>query len=361
MNTIKRSHHLYDCIYTLLLLIVSTFFCFLLFRFTSANTTNVALTYVIALLIVARKTNGYTYGIAFAVLSVLSINIFFTKPYFHLSFEPSGYPVTFLATLIITIITSARTSHLKIQEQMIREREEHLRLSDKEHMRANLLRAVSHDLRTPLTSILGTSSNGLDNASNLSSAEVKEMMTEINEDANWLLNMVENLLSITRIDGKELKVHKSMEVLEEVVSEAVFRFKKRRPNAKLQVTSPQEMILLPMDPLLIEQVIINLLDNSYLHSESLEPIDFVILVNEISVTFQIRDYGKGIDSDKLNTLFDGSADVTVATNGKRGMGIGLSICKTIIEAHDGTIYVQNRSRGAEFIFVLPLDIKEDDK
>lgn len=361
MKPIQRSHLLYDSIYSILFLILATFISILLFKFTSTSTTNVALIYIIALLIVARKTNGYAYGIIFAILSVVCINVFFTEPYFHLSLERSGYPITFLATLIITIITSARTSHLKIQEQMIREREEHLRMSEKEHMRANLLRAVSHDLRTPLTSILGTSSTALENTSTLSPDEAREMMTEINEDANWLLNMVENLLSITRIDGKELKVHKSMEVLEEVVSEAVYRFKKRRPLAKLQVTSPQEMILLPMDPLLIEQVLINLLDNSYLHSESLEPIELVILANESSITFQIRDYGKGIDSDKLNTLFEGSADLTVATNGKRGMGIGLSICKTIIEAHDGTIYVQNRSRGAEFIFVLPLDRQEDNK
>lgn len=358
----KRYHYsMFDMIYSLIFLIIATFLCFLLFEFTTTSTTNIALIYIIALLIVARKTNGYSYGIVFAILSVLCINFFFTKPYFHLSFEPAGYPLTFLATLIITVITSARTSHLKIQEQMIREREEHLRLSEKERMRANLLRAVSHDLRTPLTSILGTSSSAIENSDLLTDSEVKEMMNEINEDANWLLNMVENLLSITRIDGNQLKVHKSMEVLEEVVSEAVFRFKKRRPQAKLQVTSPQEMILIPMDPLLIEQVIINLLDNSYLHSESLEPIDFVILCNESSVTFQFRDYGKGIDSDKLNTLFDGTSEQSLSTDGKRGMGIGLSICKTIIEAHDGTIYAQNRSRGAEFIFVLPLDLEEETK
>jgi len=189
--------------------------------------------------------------------------------------------------------------------------------------------------------------------------ECHEMIAEISDDANWLLNMVENLLSITRINGSDLKVKKSQEVLEEVVSEAVLRFKKRQPAGRVKVISPVDYILLSMDPLLIEQVIINLLENAYVHSSSDEPIEFIIFENESSVSFHIRDYGKGIDSDKINTIFDGTSMAgETKADSRKGMGIGLSICKTIIEAHDGTIYAQNRDQGAEFIFTLPIEACE---
>ncbi len=348
-----------DVAYFLIAMFFSTLLALIFFEFIKNNPINIALVYIIALILVARSTNGYLYGILFAVFSVLSINFFFTYPYFTFSLKPAGYTLTFIGTLAITIITSARATHLKIQDQLLHDREELLRSSEKERMRANLLRAVSHDLRTPLTSIIGTSNTLLEHGSTYSQEECNEMIAGISDDANWLLNMVENLLSITRINGSDLKVKKSQEVLEEVVSEAVLRFKKRQPGGQVKVISPIDYILLPMDPLLIEQVIINLLENAYVHSTSDEPIEFLIFENESSVSFHIRDYGKGINLDKINTIFDGtSTNDEAKADSRKGMGIGLSICKTIIEAHDGTIYAQNRDQGAEFIFTLPVEANE---
>lgn len=350
-----------DTIYVLIAMIIATLLALLFFEFAKNNPINIALVYIIALILVARATNGYLYGILFAIFSVFSINFFFTYPYFNFSFEPTGYPLTFLGTLAITIITSARATHLKIQDQLLREREEMLRSSEKERMRANLLRAVSHDLRTPLTSIIGSSNALLEHGTSYTKEECDEMIAEISDDANWLLNMVENLLSITRINGSDLKVKKTQEVLEEVVSEAVLRFKKRQTTAQVKVISPKDYIILSMDALLIEQVIINLLENAFVHSKSNQPIEFVIFQNESSVTFHIRDYGKGIDLDKIKTIFDGrSMNDEIKADSRKGMGIGLSICKTIIEAHNGTIYAQNRDQGAELIFTLPIDDSEGD-
>lgn len=356
MNRKKSKGRIFDTLYVLIAMIVATLLALVFFEFAKDNPINIALVYIIALILIARATNGYLYGIIFAIFSVFSINFFFTFPYFTFSFEPTGYPLMFLGTLAITVITSARATHLKIQDQMLRDKEEMLRSNEKERMRANLLRAVSHDLRTPLTSIIGTSNALLEQGTSYSKKECDEMIGEISNDANWLLNMVENLLSITRINGSNLKVKKSQEVLEEVVSEAVLRFKKRQPSARINVISPPDYMMLPMDPLLIEQVIINLLENAYVHSKSDEPIEFIIFENESSVTFHIRDYGKGIDLSKINTIFDGiSTNNEIKADSRKGMGIGLSICKTIIEAHDGTIYAQNRDQGAELIFTLPME------
>ena len=350
-----RNYKYFSLLFLLLLMVISTGVAFVLFHLASINSANIALVYILALIITARCTDGYMYGIIFSVFSVACINFFFTYPYFTLNFTLSGYPISFILTLAIALITSAATSHLKIQSALLAEREEIINKAEKEKMRANLLRAVSHDLRTPLTSIIGTSDSYLELGPELSATEKDALVTQINEDANWLLNMVENLLSVTRIqDSESAKVNKSPEIVEEVVSEAVLRFRKRHPEASVKVSIPEAYIMLPIDPLLIEQVIINLLDNAFVHSQSSKAIELTVIDAPNSVIFCIRDYGKGIAPDILPTIFDsGSSRSFKASDAHRGMGIGLSICKTIINAHDGSITALNHEIGAEFMFTLP--------
>ncbi|WP_310605145.1 sensor histidine kinase [Anaerosporobacter sp.] len=231
-----------------------------------------------------------------------------------------------------------------------------MRKADKEKMRANLLRAISHDLRTPLTSIIGTSATYLE-SSFLSEEERTVLLQHIYDDSTWLLHMVENLLSVTRIQDTSTKVKKTEELIEEVISEAISRFKKRQPDAKLEVKIPDELLIVPMDALLIEQVIINLLENAWVHSHTSSAIALAITHDQETVTFHIRDYGVGIPPERIPTIFDGAtASYSKSIDGHKGMGIGLSICKTIIDAHKGTINAKNCQPGAEFIFTLP---KED--
>ena len=254
--------------------------------------------------------------------------------------------------LTITIITSATTTRLKKQALLISEREKVLVEADKEKMKANLLRAISHDLRTPLTSIIGAASSYTENSNHLIEEEKTELVTQINDDANWLLNMVENLLTVTRIQNDESHVSTSLEVVEEVVSEAVQRLRKRIPHAKINVSIPEAFLMVPMDPLLIEQVIMNLLENAVIHSESKQAVDLVVTDSSDSVTFHVIDYGKGLDEDKIPSLFEGQS-ASGSSDSHKGMGIGLSICKTIIQAHNGTICAFNHENGAEFSFTLP--------
>ncbi len=325
----------------------------LLSRF-SSNMVNVSMIYILSVLMIARYTDGYIPGIAASVINTFFVNLVFTYPYMELNFSLEGYPATFLCMLAISVITSAATSRMKEQSLILSEREKLLMEAEKEKMRANLLRAISHDLRTPLTSIIGTSTAYLENSDALSDSDKKAMVQNIHEDSNWLLNMVENLLSVTRIRDGESKVSKTPEPLEEVVSEAVQRFRKRLPDALVTVKVPEDFIMIPMDATLIEQVLINLLENAYYHGNPRKPITLNAFIQDGMACFQVSDHGPGIPVQNLSSIFDGSVYTAKSSDSRKGMGIGLSICKTIISAHSGSIEAANLSDGACFTFSLPL-------
>lgn len=322
--------------------------CSAAFLFIGGNRTNIGIVFMLAVMLTARYTDGYIPGIIASIVGVVCVNYVFTYPFMELDFTLDGYPVTFIAMLLISGITSATTTHLKEQNHILME-------AEKETMRANLLRAVSHDLRTPLTGIIGASSAYLENKEHMTEDEKTGMVSNIREDANWLLNMVENLLSVTRIRDTGAQVNKTLEPLEEVASEAVQRFHKRLPEAAVHVTVPDEFIMVPMDATLIEQVIINLLENAVYHSHSEAPIDLNITVQDGFARFAVTDHGCGIPAERLDSLFDGGTPTPNSSgDSHKGMGIGLSICKTIITAHGGTITASNETQGARFTFTLPL-------
>lgn len=345
LSYIKKHH----TILTFLMLSAATLFSFVFFFYVPSGSANIALFYVFALVIIARYTKGYRYGVTAALICVVFINYFFTYPHFRLNFTLSGYPVTFLVMLAITLIISTLTSHMKRQAEALAE-------AEKEKMRANLLRAVSHDLRTPLTSIIGFVAALREDTSIQGNTELYETVTHIYDDAGWLLNMVENLLSVTRIQGADAHVKKSMEVVEEVVSESVARLKKRLPNAQIEVSLPEDFIMIPMDAMLIEQVLINLLENALIHAKSQRPARLQVSLEPDAVIFEVIDFGIGIPDELLCTIFDGIPPGEYkSADSKKGMGIGLSICKTIILAHNGTITAENHADGAVFTFTLPVE------
>ena len=327
----------------------------------SGNAINVSIIFILAILLHARYTKCYSAGIVASIYSVFWVNYAYTYPYMTLNFTLSGYPLTFVGMTFISCFTSSICIMLSKQSAQIQEKDRMLMQAEKETMRANLLRAMSHDLRTPLTTIIGSSSTYLEHENEMSSGEKRKLIQNIEEDAQWLLNMVENLLSVTRIQDNQgmNSVNKTDESLEEVISEAVQRFHKRFPNVPVKVHVPDTFIMVPMDAMLIEQVINNLLENAYFHSGSAKPIELKVSTDHKILYITIKDYGKGIDPKRLPTLFDGGG---VSTNesgdSHKGMGIGLSICKTIINAHGGTIQAANHADGAMFTFSLP-DWKED--
>jgi two-component system, OmpR family, sensor histidine kinase KdpD len=228
--------------------------------------------------------------------------------------------------------------------------------SEKEATRSNLLRAISHDLRTPLTAILGASSAVLENK-NMDMQTHDKLISGVKDNAQWLIRMVENLLFVTRINDAALKINKTPEAVEEVVAEAVSRVRSQFPSAVIQVKVPDELMLIPMDATLIEQVIINLLENAIKHSLSVLPFEVLVKKDEQFAIFEISDQGEGIPEDELPYLFEGYiANKQKSPDSTRGLGIGLSICKSIMNAHNGTIEAHNRPEGgALFRFMLPLD------
>lgn len=310
-----------------------------------------SLIYVLAILIISRVTSGYFYGLAASIVSVFAVNYVFTYPFMALNFTITGYPVTFIAMFAVSIITSALTSQVKRQEQIRIEIE-------KEKMRATLLRAISHDLRTPLTSIIGSTSVVLENEDSISPEKKRELLSEVIEESKWLIQMVENLLSITKINSEGAKVNKREEIVEEILSETVTNFRSRYTTAKINVSVPEEVLIVPMDAILIEQVLYNLLENAIIHGKTVTHIELAVTVEGQFARFSVSDNGKGIAEELFPTLFEdtGWYEESSRSDGKRNMGIGLSVCYSIIRAHGGEIYAYNKPEGgATFCFLLPLE------
>ena len=235
--------------------------------------------------------------------------------------------------------------------------------SEKEIMRSNLLRAISHDLRTPLTAITGASSALLENKKIIDEQTHDKLLLDIKEDSQWLIRMVENLLSITRINKAAMSVRKTPQAVEEVVSESLARVRNKYKGYHILVKVPEELLLVPMDATLIEQVIINLLENAIKHSEMDAPIELLVTKDGDNAVFTVSDHGKGITPEEFPTLFEGySSGKSKTADSSRGMGIGLSICRSIIQAHGGKIEAENKiDGGAVFRFILPIAGSDNDE
>ena len=305
--------------------------------------------FVLVVLLVSRFTNGYLFGLVSALLGVVCVNYVFTYPYFQIDFTMAGYPLSFLAFLMVSVITCALTSQAKQKEALRLENE-------KVKMRANLLRSVSHDIRTPLTGIVGATSVMLENPQ-LTEEERRVLLTDVREDAQWLIQVVENLLSITRVGSDSAQITKQLEMPEEIMAVAVSKFRKRYGQVALKVSVPDEVFLVPMDAILIEQVLVNLLENAVIHGRTTTEISVTVEKMSDFARFMVSDNGVGIPEDMLGTLFNGSMKHSETTQGdmKRNMGIGLSVCMTIVKAHGGSMTAYNKDKGAEFVFELPLE------
>ena len=339
-----------DILITIFFLALTTLFCYIIGGMHTGENTYVPLLYVLAVLLVSRFTEGYGCGIVAAFIAVLGVNYMFTYPYMEFNFTLAGYPITFLVMLTVALTTSTLTSY-KYEKDMIKVE------NYREKMRSNLLRAISHDLRTPLTSIVGSVGAVLERAE-LSEKERRGLLLDVKNDAEWLIRMVENLLSVTRIENGAAKIKKTPEAVEEVVSEAVVKFKKRFPKVKIHVEVPETVLFVSMDAVLIEQVIFNLLENAVIHGKTTQNISLSVEVSGKSAAFSVKDDGDGIKNEAIPHLFTDYFDserMSFSTE-KRNMGIGLSVCQSIIKVHGGNICAKNcEEGGAEFCFRLPID------
>ena len=335
---------------TLLLLGAASFVCLLMMNSIGNSDSAVPLVFVLAVLVIARLTDGYFYSFVASIISVIGVNFAFTYPYFEVDFTITGYPLTFLTMLAVSLVVGMLTEQVKRQGRIEAE-------AEKQRMQANLLRAVSHDLRTPLTTIIGSTNAVLENYDAFSDDVKRDLIGHVRDDAQWLVRLVENILSITRIKEGVVQIVKESEAAEEIAAEAVAKFRKRFEGVRVRVSVPDELLMVPMDATLIEQVLINLMENVVLHAQTATEIVLRIRRQGELAEFAVEDNGAGIDPKVLPMLFEEMFPHAqeLRGDGRRNLGIGLSVCMSIVRAHGGTMSAGNLpSGGARVAFTLPM-------
>lgn len=236
-----------------------------------------------------------------------------------------------------------------------REKEETAVLAKNEQLRANLLRAISHDLRTPLTSISGSAGNLMANYQKMDDATRVQTFTDIYDDSMWLINLVENLLAVTRIEGEQVNLNRSVELMDEVVAEAMRHINRKSSEHIVRIQSSQELLLANIDAKLIVQVIINLVDNAIKYTMAGSEIEIDMKKDGKWISVSVSDNGPGIPDEQKSRVFDMFySGANKIADSRRSLGLGLSLCKSIVTAHGGQISVSdNLPSGTVFTFTLP--------
>jgi len=318
------------------------------------NKSAISMLFVLGVFLTSMWTQGYLWGILTSLSIVLIDNYVFAFPYFAFDFLMAENFFSGLVLLVISILTSTLTTKLKQQERIKVE-------TETEKMRANLLRAVSHDLRTPLTTIYGSVSAIIDNFDFISREQKLKLLEQVQEDSESLIRMVENLLSVTRANNEGIRVNKVPTVLEEIIDATLMKFSKVYPKQAVTVKIPDEFISIPMDAMLIRQVLINLLENAVFHAHGMTELTLEVTMDGSDAVFSVMDNGCGIPRDRLPMLFTGQlyGSTVPSDSARTGMGIGLSVCAAIIQAHGSEITAANRPEGGA-CFRFRLEMEEQD-
>lgn len=258
-------------------------------------------------------------------------------------------------SIVLSILGDAAMALEK--EQVIREKSKADLIAKNEQLRANLLRSISHDLRTPLTSISGSAGILLSSSDTLDEKNKKQLYTDIYDDSLWLINLVENLLSVTRIEDGTMQLNMTTELIEEVVHEALQHISRQGREHHIQVQQDNEFILVKMDTRLMIQVIINLIDNAIKYTPKGSHILIHVFKQKQEVCIDVQDDGPGITDEMKPHIFDMfyTGNMKVADS-RRSLGLGLALCKSIVNAHHGTMSVlDNQPKGAILRVILPVE------
>ena len=346
----KKKHMIADSLFAVSTLVLA--FLVNLFLVAQFNTkTMTPMIFVLGVFLVSWRTQGYVFGIAASLISVLAVNWAFTYPYWAFDLISPECISAAVVMLVVATMTGTLTTRLKKQEKLKAE-------AETERMRGNLLRAVSHDLRTPLTSIYGSCSAIVEDFDNIPREKQMLLLKDMQSDAQWLNRMVENLLSVTRVDADKVRLSKHSVVLEELIDTLLVKFYKHYPDQTVQVEIPEEFVSIPMDPMLIEQVLMNLLENAVFHAHGMRNLWLRVEIRNKDAVFSVEDDGCGISEDRMAQLFTGILDSKAPVDSARSnMGIGLSVCKTIIKAHGGELKAKNRAEGGT-VFQFSLEMEE---
>lgn len=344
----------FDTAIMLLAFAAATGVCFLL-DYCGISDLNFLIIYILGILFTAVFTNGTLYSSILSVLSVFGYNFFFTEPYFVFYFNDRMYIFTFVIMFFVGASTSFITDELKHKMAQVNElnmeKEKLKSNAEKEKLKATLLRSVSHDLRTPLTTIKNGAELLIEN-SDISEEDRNEILGDIVSKSIWMVRLVENLLSISRINREKLTVKKSPEALEEVIPQAVRNVSGTIGKRKIHYDMPQDFLLIPMDATLIIQTIFNILTNAIRHTDDDGNIWISVRRTDEYAIFSFINDGDPIDAKDMPHIFE----LYYTSGDCKGCGIGLAVCKLIVTAHGGQIEARNTEDGkVSFEFSLPME------
>ena len=345
MTEKKTKRRLADLCIFLAVLGLTTAICLALARIDNDNNPFAMAMYILAVALIARFTDGYLWGVLASLVGTFCVNYIFTIPFWALNVTYPGYPLTVTVMLGVSLLISALTTQIKRQEQLRLE-------AERERIQADLLRAIAHDLRTPLSAILGSATVLMEE--DLPSEEQKTL-------AGGIRRVTENLLTVTRVLKDGGSVRKQDEVLEEIVGSAVAKY--RRTDGALPVLADRldEILMVPMDPVLIEQVLLNLFDNVTAHAKDADRIWLHVRKGEDAAELSVEDNGRDLPENLIASFFSDAVSSPRAHRGTsdavRSMGIGLSVCRSIIRAHGGEMKAEKSIRhgGLKISFTLPLE------
>lgn len=358
-----------DWLRAVLILLAALGFTYVL-KLLGVGRESLLMVYIVGVLCCAALTHGYLCSLLCAVCSMMLFNYFDTEP-LHTFAISSPDDITMLAFFLTTAFLAATMTvrlrealrvseeNQRRAEELFREKEGALVAAEREKAKSDLLRSIGHDLRTPLTGIQCAANYLTENGDALTPADTRRLASDIGDEVAWLINLVENILYMTRIDGQKLQLQKQPEVVDDVVNEAVAHVPPLAART-LTVQLPEQVFTVPMDGRMIVQVLINLLDNAVRYTPADAPVRVSVWREGAWAVFCVEDGGKGIPAEKRGEIFN-----TFATSGKtgadgrRGTGLGLAICRAVVQAHGGSIGVDaSPLGGAKFTFRLPMPAEE---
>jgi two-component system sensor histidine kinase KdpD len=333
---------------------------------------DIVVLYMLSITVVASRGGRGPSTLA-AALSVASYSYFFIPPVFAFRVDDSRHLLTFAMMFAVALISSALIGRIRRQEREATEREQRTvalsELSQKlaedarvaalraqtEEMRSSLLSAVSHDLRTPLAAITGAATTLRDGPQALATTERNDLIALICDEAERLERLVGNLLYMTRLESEGFEVKREWTSLDEICLGAIERFEASPGRIGVTLDLPEEQVLVSVDPVLMEQVLINLLDNADKYAASGGVVEIFARATGDEIEIQVRDHGPGLPPSSSEKVFD--KFFRGVHGGTPGAGLGLSICRGIVKSHGGTLTAANRATGgAAFRVVLPIAI-----
>ena len=290
--------------------------------------------------VIAAARFGRGPSLAAATLSVLAFDFFLVPPYFTFLVSEKRYVLTFAIMLVVSLVTSRLSLRATTEER-----------------RSSLLSALSHDLRTPLAAITGAATTLRDESAAIDSAQQREMLETICEEADRLERLVRNLLDMTRLESGALVVKRQWMPLEEIVGSALTRLEAQLQGRPVRTDLPDDLPLVSADAVLLEQVFVNLLENAAKYTPDGSPIEIAARGHangqEGVITIEVSDRGPGVPPGSESRVFEKFFRGPQA--GSTSAGLGLAICRGVVGAHGGTIVAANRpGGGAVFRMTLPI-------